>query len=81
MAIDGETFDPYSAETIKVLPAAHESYKEEIIQKSREKYSLSLKEVKKRIEEEERIKTETEEVEKLTSKKEDIEEDDIEPLV
>jgi len=81
MAIDGETFDPFSAETLKVLPAAHESYKEEIIQKSREKYSLSLKEVKKRIEEEERIKTETEEVEKLTSKKEDIEEDDIEPLV
>ena len=84
MTIDGETFDPFSAETLKVFPTAHESLKKEIIKQSREKYALSLKEVKGKIEEEERIKTETEELEKLTTgkKEEDQEEDNNpEPLV
>jgi len=83
MAIDGETFDPFSAETLKVLPPNHESYKDEIIEASRNKYALSLEEVKKRLEEEERIK-ETKEVEDVTgkSKKSEKEEDkEPEPLV
>ncbi|MFH1671214.1 MAG: type IV secretory system conjugative DNA transfer family protein, partial [Candidatus Portnoybacteria bacterium] len=81
MAIDGETFDPFSAETLKILPATHDSYREEIIQESRKKYALPLEEVKKRIIEEERIKTETKEVEEITEKEEEKEEEDIEPLV
>jgi len=83
MTIDGETFDPFSAETLKVLPPNHESYKEEIIEESRNKYALSLEEVKKRLEEEERIK-ETKEVEEATgkTKKSEKEKDkEPEPLV
>jgi len=81
MTIDGETFDPFSAETLKVLPPNHESYKDEIIQYSRNEYALSLEEVKRRLEEEERIK-ETREVEEATKKsKENEENKEPEPLV
>jgi len=80
MTIDGETFDPFSAETLKVLPPNHESYKDEIIEASRNKYALSLEEVKKKLEEEERIKEEKE-VEEATgkTKKSEKEEEDKEP--
>ena len=78
MTIDGETFDPFSAETLKVLPAVHESYRKEIIDRSREKYALALKEVKEKLEDEKRIKIEE------PAKKEDEKEDEDkepEPLV
>jgi len=41
MTIDGESYDPFSAETLKVLPPTHSSNKEEIINISREKYSIT----------------------------------------
>lgn len=44
MTIDGESYDPFSAETLKVLPAIHPSYKEKIIQGSRQKYAATLAE-------------------------------------
>ena len=44
--IDGEAYDPFSAQTLKVLPAAHQSYKEEIIKRSREKYTVSMEATK-----------------------------------
>ncbi|NQV00839.1 MAG: type IV secretion system DNA-binding domain-containing protein [Parcubacteria group bacterium] len=78
MAIDGETFDPFSAETLNVLPAVHESYKEEIIEQSRKKYTFPLEEVKKKLEEEERIKEEAE-VKETTGKVKKPEEKDKEP--
>jgi type IV secretory pathway TraG/TraD family ATPase VirD4 len=53
MTIDGETNDPFSAETLKVLQAPHRSFKEEIIKKSREKYSLAVEEAQKVLGEEE----------------------------
>lgn len=53
MTIDGETYDPFSAETLKVLPAAHESYRERIVASSREKYSISADAAKRLIAEEE----------------------------
>ena len=85
MTIDGETFDPFSAETLKVLPATHTSYKEEIIEQSRKKYALSLKEVKKKLEDEERLKEETEEKKtgevKKGAKGEKEEDNEPEPLV
>ena len=81
MTIDGETFDPFSAETLKVLPPNHESYKDEIIEASRNKYALSLEEVKQKLEEEERIKEEKE-VKETTGKSKESEEDkEPEPLV
>jgi hypothetical protein len=39
--IDGEAYDPFSAQTLKVMPPAHESFREEIIAMSREKYAVS----------------------------------------
>ena len=83
MAIDGETFDPFSAETLKVLPATHKSFKEEIIEQSRKKYALSLEEVKKKLEEEEVLKKEeNKKNSKEKKEKEDKkEEKESEPLV
>jgi len=53
MTIDGETYDPFSAETLKVLPPPHKSFKEEITAESRKKYSISADSAKKLIQEEE----------------------------
>jgi len=53
MTIDGETYDPFSAETLKVLKSPHASFREQIIRKSREKYSISAEAAKKLIAEEE----------------------------
>ncbi|MCX6747645.1 MAG: type IV secretion system DNA-binding domain-containing protein [Candidatus Nomurabacteria bacterium] len=53
MTIDGESYDPFSAETLKVLPATHPSYKEEIIAASRRKYSIPKDDAQKLIAEEE----------------------------
>ncbi len=53
MTIDGETYDPFSAETLKVHPPAHESYKDRIVAASRRKYSIAADAAKKLIEEEE----------------------------
>ena len=78
MAIDGETFDPFSAETLNVLPAVHGSYRKEIIEQSRKKYAFPLEEVKKKLEEEERIKEEAE-VKETTGKVKKPEEKDKEP--
>jgi len=40
MTIDGESYDPFSAETLKVLPPTHISYKDEILAASRRKYAI-----------------------------------------
>lgn len=51
--IDGEAYDPFSAQTLKVLPPAHESFKDAIIKQSREKYTISVEGAQKLMEEEE----------------------------
>jgi len=53
MTIDGETYDPFSAETLKVLPPPHESFKDKIEATSRRKYAISADAAKKLIQEEE----------------------------
>jgi len=53
MTIDGESYDPFSAETLRVLPPTHPSYREEIIAASRRKYSISKDAAAKLIAEEE----------------------------
>ena len=53
MTIDGESYDPFSAETLRVLPATHPSYKEEIIAASRAKYAIRKEDAGKLIAEEE----------------------------
>lgn len=51
--IDGETYDPFSAETLKIMPPPHRSYKQEIIDASRRKYAMHAEELKVRLKEEE----------------------------
>ncbi|MBP6911842.1 MAG: DUF87 domain-containing protein [Candidatus Pacebacteria bacterium] len=53
MTIDGETYDPFSAETLQVLPPTHPSYRDRIIESSRRKYAISVGEAQKLIEKEE----------------------------
>ena len=53
MTIDGESYDPFSAETLKVLPATHPSYRQEIVDASRRKYSIPKDDAAKLIAEEE----------------------------
>src|SRR3989344_4516316 len=53
MTIDGDTADPFSAETLKVLPPAHESFRDEIIDFSRKNYAAPVEDVKRKITEEE----------------------------
>ena len=45
MTIDGENYDPFSAETLNVLNPPHPSFRDEIIKISRGKYALDLREI------------------------------------
>lgn len=53
MTIDGESYDPFSAETLRVLPPTHPSLRDEIISASRRKYAISKGDAQKLIQEEE----------------------------
>ena len=83
MTIDGNTYDPFSAETLKVMPSAHASLKEKIIAYSRQNYAMPVEEAKKlfaeeektllfgkKIEEKKEEEVETKEDEKKIEKKE-----------
>ena len=49
MTIDGDTYDPFSAETLKVLPPPHGSFKDQIVEFSRDNYASPIDEVKRKI--------------------------------
>ncbi|MBI2038957.1 MAG: type IV secretion system DNA-binding domain-containing protein [Candidatus Niyogibacteria bacterium] len=53
MTIDGDTSDPFSAETLRILPPEHESFKDRILEFNHATYALAQEEAKKRIAEEE----------------------------
>jgi hypothetical protein len=53
MTIDGESYDPFSASTLRVLPSPHRTFKNEIYAASRKKYAISADAAKKLIQEEE----------------------------
>jgi len=53
MTIDGESYDPFSAETLRVLAPTHKSYREEIVAASHRKYSISRDDAAKLIAQEE----------------------------
>ncbi|MDD5750775.1 MAG: type IV secretion system DNA-binding domain-containing protein [Candidatus Pacebacteria bacterium] len=53
MTIDGEIYDPFSAQTLKILKPPHVSFREQIIRRSREKYNIPAEAAKKLIAEEE----------------------------
>ena len=52
MTIDGGVADPFSAETLKILPPTHSSNREKIIEYSRRTYCAPIEEVKRKIIEE-----------------------------
>ncbi len=53
MTIDGESYDPFSAETLKVLPPTHASHRDQILAASRRKYSIPKGDAQRLIQEEE----------------------------
>ena len=53
MTIDGESYDPFSAETLRILPPTHPSYKNRVIDASRRKYAVSAGEAQRLISDEE----------------------------
>lgn len=55
MTIDGDTADPFSAETLKVLEPTHPSYKGKIIEYNRQNYCAPIEEVKRKISEEDSL--------------------------
>lgn len=82
MTIDGESYDPFSAETLKVLPPPHESYRQEIIDASRRKYAIPKDNAKKLIEEEEAtIIRSAEEKAAITGKKAEKNAPEAEPMI
>jgi len=53
MTIDGESYDPFSAETLRVLPPTHRSYRKEIMDASRRQFAIRREDAAKLIEQEE----------------------------
>ena len=53
LMIDGESYDPFSAETLKIMPPPHPSYKDRIVEASRKKFATPLKEAEKLMRDEE----------------------------
>lgn len=53
MIINGESYDPFSAETLEVLPPTHQSFKEDVLVNSRREYALTEEEVARNISEDE----------------------------
>ena len=51
--IDGEVYDPFSAETLKVMPPTHADFTKRIIESSRRQYSMPADAARKLIAEEE----------------------------
>jgi hypothetical protein len=51
--IDGEAYDPFSAQTLKVMPPAHKSFKDEIVEMSRVKYAVPAEAAQKLMQQEE----------------------------
>ena len=82
MTIDGESYDPFSAETLRVLPPTHQSYRQEIIDASHKKYSIPKDAAAKLIAEEEatiiRSAEEKAIIEGKTKKKKSVESEDVE---
>lgn len=54
LMIDGEAYDPFSAETLKIMPVGHASNKREVLASSRRRYAIDADSAKKLILEEEK---------------------------
>lgn len=82
LMIDGESYDPFSAKTLSVLEPNHPSYKQEIIEASRRKYSIPIGAAEKLIiEEEDQILRSAQEKAAITGKGKDDEDTNPQPLI
>jgi hypothetical protein len=82
MTIDGESYDPFSAESLKVLPAPYASSRQAIIDASRDKYALPAGDAKALIEQEEStIIRSAQEKAAITGNKPEHVEEAAEPLI
>ena len=83
MTIDGESYDPFSAETLKVLPVPYPSNKNKIIEASRARYAIPAGEAHRLIDEEEStIIRSAQEKAAITGKPQVVEESTLtEPLI
>ena len=80
--IDGESYDPFSAKTLSILKPNHPSYKQEIIEASRRKYSIPVGAAEKLIiEEEDQILRSAQEKAAITGKGKDDEDKNPQPLI
>lgn len=52
LMIDGESYDPFSAETLRILHPPHSSHRNKIVEASRAKYAMPVEEAKRVMEEE-----------------------------
>lgn len=59
MTIDGETYDPFSAQTLRILPPNHPSYRDEIVKYNHETYCLPLDSARQKIAEDEGLVSKT----------------------
>jgi type IV secretory pathway TraG/TraD family ATPase VirD4 len=72
MTIDGESYDPFSAETLRVLPPTHPSYRDEIKAASRRQFAITKGDAQRLIDEEEAtIIRSKEEKEAISGKKQE----------
>lgn len=53
LMVNGQSYDPFSAETLKIMPSPHPSYRDRIIEASRRKFATPLAEAQKKMRDEE----------------------------
>jgi len=81
LTIDGESYDPFSAATLKVLPPSHQNYKDRIREASRRKYTVSASEAKKLIAQEESTIIRSAQEKAIITGKKEVAMDNPEPLI
>lgn len=81
LMIDGESYDPFSARTLKVLKPDHPSYRDRIVEASRRKYSISAENAKRLIDEEEKTIIRSASEKAIITGQKQVVEENPEPLI
>jgi hypothetical protein len=81
MMIDGESYDPFSARTLRVMKPDHPPYRERIIEASRRKYTIPVGDAKRLIEEEESTIIRSASEKAIITGKKAVVEENPEPLI
>jgi hypothetical protein len=81
LTIDGESYDPFSAATLKIMPPSHPNFKDRIIEASRRKYTIPADAAKRLIQEEESTIIRSAQEKAIITGKKEIPMDNPEPLI